>query len=114
MWRYPKVFKTIMNYPLAENEFIKRTNLKNIYSIQCEMDGLYIMYNKEKHFASRGDIDFLNSIYNTSHTLLSFNAARALFDNSGWIINTDDLSVSGAWGIYRVAGLLPTDYDPYQ
>jgi hypothetical protein len=70
------------------------------------------MFSKVRNFPKNGNIGDLNSPYNNSSTLLTFNSLFALFDNNGWLIDPGSLSITGIWGKNKVAGLLPTDYDP--
>jgi hypothetical protein len=111
---FPKMLHSLLNFPLNGNEIVGRTDRKGIYTLGCENDGLYIMYNKTHHFPKNGNIDFLTSRYNDYSTLLNFNSLFVIFDSNGWVINPNGLAVIGAWSKNRVAGLLPTDYDPFQ
>ena len=108
----PKILHSLLNFPLNGNEIVSRTRQKGIYALGCENDGLYIMYNKTHHFPKNGNLGFVANPYNDYSTLLNFNSPFVLFDNNGWIINPNALSITGAWGKSRVAGLLPTNYDP--
>ena len=109
-----RIVRTLLNYPLNENEFIKFTNNKGVFALDCEKDGLFIVYNKSHHFKKYYNLDLLLSPKNDSETLVNFSDKLALFDNRGWILDPTSLYLTGAWGMYRVAGLLPTDYDPNQ
>lgn len=111
-WKSPKILHALLNFPLTAAEVVRRTNQKGIFALSCENDGLYIIYDKNRHFPARGDMDFLTSRYNENSTLITINTLYVLFDNSGWVINPNEMSVTGAWTKNRVAGLLPLDYDP--
>jgi hypothetical protein len=108
----PKMLHSLLNFPLNLNEFVHLTNQKKLYALGCENDGLYVIHHKAHHFPKSGNIDFLSSPYNQNSSLLNFNSPFAIFDSSGWIIEPNSISITGAWGRNKVAGLLPVDYDP--
>lgn len=110
----PKLFHALLNFPLSADEIVGRTNQEGIFTLGCENDGLYIIYNAKRHFPFRGDLKFLTSPYNTGSTLVNFNSLFILFDENGWIINPEGMVVTGAWAKNRVAGLLPMDYTAKQ
>jgi hypothetical protein len=109
----PKILHSLLNFPLKGNEIISLTSQKGIYALGCENDGLYIMYNRIHYFPKSGSLGSLTSPYNDKKTLLNFDSPFVLFDNNGWVINPNALSITGAWSKNRVAGLLPTDYEPF-
>lgn len=108
----PKTLRSLMNFPLNPNEFVSLTDKKGVYALGCGHDGLYIIYNKARNFPKNGSIEYLSSPYNNDSSLLTFNSLFALFDNNGWLIEPDSISIAGEWSRNKVAGLLPTDYEP--
>lgn len=108
----PKILHSLMHFPLNGGEFTGRTEQRGIYALGCENDGLYIIYNKDRHFPKNAGMGFLTNPDNDSHTLISFNSSFVFFDGNGWILDPASLSLTGAWTRNRVAGMLPTDYTP--
>ncbi|HWD89328.1 MAG TPA: carboxypeptidase-like regulatory domain-containing protein [Mucilaginibacter sp.] len=105
-----KVLITLRDVPLERNEILLRTPTAGVYALGCDLDGLYINYNKLHHPAA--SIAYLGTRYNYDSTLLNFASPYTFFDNNGWVLNPDSRSFYGAWGKYRVSGMLPADYDP--
>jgi hypothetical protein len=107
----PRVFKTLMHFPLEREEILHKTNQEGIYALGCDYDALYIDYNKNHHY-DNPFIPNINSRYNYETTIVDFSSLFVFFDTNGWVINPGSRSFSGYWGSYRVAGMLPADYEP--
>ena len=99
-----------MNFPLERNEILKKTDLNGVYAVGCDFDGLYIGYNKNHHY--NANVSNLYNSYNDENTMVSFSSLFTFFDTNGWVLNPNSRSFFGAWGRYRVSGMLPADYDP--
>jgi|SRR6185312_10650172 len=110
----PKILHSLMHFPLNGSEFTGRTDQPGIYALGCENDGLYIIYNKDRHFPKNAGMGFLTNPDNNSDTLIGFNSSFVFFDGNGWVTDPESLSLTGAWTRNRVVGMLPTDYMPYQ
>ena len=50
--------------------------------------------------------------YATSIATLDEHEAYAFFDNNGIISNPRSIIFEGDWGIYRMAEMLPVNYEP--
>jgi hypothetical protein len=115
MWKkmagLPKMIKKLVDVALERNEILLRTPLTGVYALGCDLDGLYINYNYNNHHPP-ASIAYLGSRYNKESTLLSFSSPFTFFDINGWVLNPGSRSFYGAWGKYRVSGMLPADYDP--
>ncbi len=115
MWKkmsgMPRIFKTLMHFSLDRAEILKKTDLEGIYALGCDFDALYIDYDKNHHFG-KPYTGAATSPYNSDTTIVGFTSLFAFFDANGWVINPNSMSFSGAWGRYRVAGMLPADYEP--
>lgn len=109
-----KTFQTLRNFPLDQTDILKPTDQPKMYALSCELDGLHVTYNEDGHFSKNGALNHINDPINTETTLISFNTPNALVDNNGGLADPNSLSFSGAWGHYRVAELLPVDYEAPQ
>lgn len=108
----PKTYKKLMNFPLRRDEILRRTDKESVYAFGCEFDDVYIEYNKNHHFHEDDRDIKLNDAFNHETTRISFPVLYAFFDYNGWLINPWSMALSGAWGKYRVAGMLPSNYEP--
>ena len=106
----PRIFKDLMHFPLEREEVLKKTDEEGIYALGCDYDALYIDYNKNHNFEN-AYVQNINNRFNYT-TILDFSSLFVFFDTNGWIINPGGRSFSGAWARYRVAGMLPADYEP--
>jgi hypothetical protein len=109
-----KTYLNLRNFFLNQSDILKPTDVTKMYALNCEMDGLHVTYNKDRHFSKSGALNHLNEFYNTETSLITFNTPYALVDNNGGLVDPNSLSYSGAWTHYRVAELLPVDYEPLQ
>ena len=107
----PYVLKTLVPFPLEREEILHKTNQEGIYAVGCDFDALYIDYNKNHNYKTPFAVN-INDRFNNGTTIMDFASLFTFFDTNGWIINPGSRSFSGAWGRYRVAGMLPSDYEP--
>ena len=107
----PKTLQTLMHFPLTQDDITMLTDQKGIYALGCDYDALHITYNKKHHFAAKGQLTNLNDPENTEVTILNFNDPYVLFDRNGGIVDPGSISFTGAWGMDRLAELLPIDYE---
>lgn len=107
-----RVLETLMDYPLNTGEIVKLTDQQDLYALGCDMDNLYITYNKDHHFSKKGSVYHLNNYSNRETTLVQFKQPYAFFDKNGTVANVDAVAFNGAWSQNRVAELLPYDYEP--
>jgi hypothetical protein len=107
----PKTSKILRDFPLTQQDILKLTDQPNMYVLNCENDGLYVTYNKTLRFSKNVRLNNINDADNTETTLIKFDEPNALIDNNGSLADLNSLSYSGAWGRYRMAGLLPVDYE---
>lgn len=98
-----------MDYPLNEEEIVKLTDQKDLFALGCDMDNLYISYNKDNH---REAAFHLDSRSNIEASVLHFNQPYVFFDKNGTVANVQGVALSGAWAKNRVADLLPYNYEP--
>ncbi|TFF40713.1 carboxypeptidase-like regulatory domain-containing protein [Mucilaginibacter psychrotolerans] len=89
-----KYIQTLIKTPITASTFVHPTDLPGMYAIGFE-DCFYIKYNKS-----------------SDATILTINANYAFFDQNGIVANPAYLLVEGEWGRYRIAELLPVDYEP--
>jgi hypothetical protein len=118
--KLPKTIDTVMPKMLQKEDFVKPTDQNGVFALGLTRNvySLYINYDKGR-FSNYHDgynldvhgIDNLASFQNTENTLVSFNNQYALFDGNGCAFNPNSLVFSGVWGKYRIAELLPVDYD---
>lgn len=109
-----KTYLNLRNFFLNQSDILKPTDVTKMYALNCETDGLHVTYNKDRRFSKSGALNHLNEFYNTETSLITFNTPYALVDNNGGLVDPNSLSYSGAWTHYRVAELLPVDYEPLQ
>ncbi len=107
-----KVFETIMDYPLSEEEIVRLTSQKDLFSLGCDMDNLHITYNKYHRFPKKGLAYRLDDQSNKETSVLYFNQPYVYFDKDGTVTNVESFALSGAWARNRVAELLPYEYEP--
>ena len=107
----PKTYKKLVHYPLLQDEVLKKTSEQGIYAFGCEFDDLYIEYNKKHQFYENDQSHRMNDRFNFNTTRVGFSALYVFFDQNGWVINPDSMTFFGAWGKYRVAGMLPANYE---
>ena len=106
----PPVKKQLYDYPLNRDEIFKYSDKDGIYALGCDFDGLYIGYNKNHH-QNPGSTEKQRH-FDGDFSTVNFNSLFSFFDTNGWVLNPYSRTFSGAWGQYRVAGMLPADYDP--
>ncbi|OOQ58830.1 carboxypeptidase-like regulatory domain-containing protein [Mucilaginibacter pedocola] len=86
-----KYIQTLINKPLEKSEFLRPTNLSGIYAISFK-DCLSIKYKSNRS------------------TVVTIKSDYAFFDLNGIIANPADVFFEGAWGLNRMAEMLPVDY----
>jgi hypothetical protein len=90
-----KYIATLVTELVPINQYYYNTDVKGEYAIAYK-DCLYITYNKEQLSAS----------------IVTITKPYAFFDNNGIVLNPMDVINEGAWGVSRMAELLPVDYEP--
>lgn len=88
-----KFIQTLVKVPIVASTFLHPTDLPGIYAIGFD-DCLYIKYKS------------------SDSTILTIKANYAFFDQNGIISNPAYVLFEGDWGRYRIAQLLPVDYEP--
>lgn len=96
---------------LTAEDIVEKTKRPGIYGFGCDIDPLYVIYDKLHQFKAAA-LSHLYAQNNTTNTLVTFNAPFAYFDNRGVIINPESLTFTGVWAGKRIAELLPIDYEP--
>ena len=112
--KLPKTLQKLMAFPLDKQDIIKNTDQPGQYALGCELDGLYVAYNKYHHYHIDNHFEYLTNRGNSDNTLLTFKSPYVFFDDNGVISNPYSVAYTGVWGINRVAELLPVDYQPVQ
>jgi len=112
--KVPKRLTTLWPYALRGDEILHTTNSPGIFAITCEMDGLFVTYNENKHFSTKSDVYGAFNPRNRDITLIRFNAPIDFLNTNGTIINTDSIYYTGVWANQRMADYLPIDYEPSQ
>lgn len=107
-----KNIPVLRDYPLTPVEVLKRTNASQSYELSCENDGLFVIHSDNHHFAKNGGVGHLTDPGNTKTTLITFNEPNAFFDSNGSLLSPNSLAYSGAWGNFRIAEMLPLNYEP--
>ena len=108
--KMPKSFPTLVHYPLAKEEIVRRADSSGLYPFTCDNDGLYITYSKSRHFRVYNNVHLEPG--NTDVTIINFAEPFALIDANGGIVNPNSLIFDGVWARKRVAELLPLNYEP--
>ena len=108
------LMKTLVHTPLKRNDILNKTDKEGLYALGTNQNDLYIEYNKKHRFRENDKPPFLNDPFNYETSVISFYDPYLFFDINGWVSNPTSIGFSGAWGKYRVAGILPSDYDPLQ
>ncbi|WP_295770186.1 carboxypeptidase-like regulatory domain-containing protein [uncultured Mucilaginibacter sp.] len=99
----------LVSKPLRVDSLVKRTDVAGIFALSFN-DILYVVYTRK---ADDGSL-FNKPINAPDHptSLINFNEQYAFFDANGIIINPSSIMCEGAWGVDRMAKMLPVDYDP--
>jgi len=106
----PVIKSKLFEYPLNRSEIFKPTDRDGIYALGCEFDGLYIGYDKRHRQNKNPSAKQVH--FDGDFSMVNFTSLYAFFDMNGWVLNPYSRTFSGTWGQYRVAGMLPADYDP--
>jgi len=112
--KLPQILEKLMPWPLSKRDFVETTSQPGVYLLNCANDGLYVDYNKSRHYRISDNTNYIYNDYNTENTLVKFNGSNALFDGNGTILNLGSTTFLGVWSKNRVAELLPYDYTPLQ
>jgi hypothetical protein len=91
-----KYIQTFGKNKLKAVDLLQRTDRDGLYAIAFG-DFLHIKHSS----AQRGSV-------------MSINGPYAYFDNNGIIANPAEVIFEGVWGRYRIAELLPVDYEPLE
>ena len=89
--------QTVDRTPPEIYEYIKRTDLKGIYTFGFPFT-LMINYNNSSNGSDRNS------------SFVTFVAPYAYFDNNGILLTPENCVIQGFWGDKRIAELLPDDY----
>ncbi|RFZ94645.1 hypothetical protein D0C36_03630 [Mucilaginibacter conchicola] len=111
LYEMPRFQQKLSVFPLTANDLVRATKETGIFSLGCNLDALFITYNKYHRFP-KNIPDKLSDPSNTDNTVLIFNEPEVQFDSNGSLINPDALVLDGVWLRPRIAGLLPLDYEP--
>lgn len=109
-----KYLHTLVNIPtLSAHDIVKPTTVKGQFALRFS-DCLYVTYDKKRAFNSLASTvtDVPEYLDDPTVTTIIFEAPCAYFDYNGIIINSRSVVFDGAWGVSRVAELLPVDYVP--
>jgi hypothetical protein len=91
-----KYIQTLVKEPLKEIDFLRQTDQEGLYAIAFS-DLLYIRH--------RG---------NNESTVVTIDGPYGFFDKNGIVVNPAIVLYEGYWGRYRIAELLPVDYEPLE
>jgi len=121
MAKLPKATQTLFPYNLSKDDLVLSTRQPGIFALECDGAAIVIEYDKSHHFTPTNrltDLSNLGFILNKSSnrglTMIDFKAPALLFDSNGWPTDPNSVNISGAWGLNRVAGLLPVSYETPQ
>ncbi len=107
----PKTISYLIKSPLDTYTLISRTDQKGIYALSFP-DYLYVMYTKARDEGTSRLSYYPLDVPDYQTTIVNFASKYAFFDDNGTVLNPASLVFEGAWGINRVSGLLPVDFEP--
>ncbi|HEX3384415.1 MAG TPA: carboxypeptidase-like regulatory domain-containing protein, partial [Mucilaginibacter sp.] len=110
--KLPRTSTILGKEALHKREIIGRSGSFNQYFLECNNCGLIVAYNKNHHFHINEGKESLYSIDNTDNTFIRFNSPQVLVYSMGELADPYELGYTGVWGRYRMAELLPQDFEP--
>jgi hypothetical protein len=109
--RLPKKTEYLIKTPLTINDFVLRTDNRSMLALQYT-DHLYVIYTRKKVNNTYNSVFQQPDMADYPTTVISLNKKYAVFDSNGVFIDPNSTVDEGAWGLNRVADLLPVDYVP--
>jgi hypothetical protein len=104
--------KILSHIPMPCTALLHATDQDGLYAFGTKYKALYVEYNPNHRFHENDRFSKLKEPANFEASVISFTSPYLYFDQNGWVSNPNDVSLLGAWENYRVAGMLPADYEP--
>ncbi|HEX3383891.1 MAG TPA: carboxypeptidase-like regulatory domain-containing protein, partial [Mucilaginibacter sp.] len=98
--------------PMPCTALLHPTDQDDLFAFGTKYKALYVEYNKNQRFHDNDRFLRLTDRTNFEASVVSFTSPYLYFDQNGWVSNPNDVTLLGAWENYRVAGMLPADYEP--
>ncbi len=96
---------------LKQGDLVKLTGEKGLYALSGKAGSLLVVYYKNHNINSEKPGELYDPLAKFN-TIINFNNTNAFFDRNGKITDPAAISLDGSWANYRLAELLPVDYDP--
>jgi len=106
--------KILSHTPMPCTALLHPTDQQGLYAFGTKYKALYVEYNPRRRFHENDVQGRLENRTNFDSSVISFVSPYLYFDENGWVVNPNDVSLLGVWENYRIAGMLPADYDPDQ
>ncbi|MGZ3891650.1 MAG: carboxypeptidase-like regulatory domain-containing protein, partial [Mucilaginibacter sp.] len=106
--------KVLSRIPMPCTALLHPTDQDGLFAFGTKYKALYVEYNPKHRFRENDLQSNLQDRANFESSVISFSSPYLYFDQNGWVTNANDVSLLGAWENCRVAGLLPSDYEPAQ
>ena len=110
--KLPRTFRKLLPDAIRKRDIIARTGGRNLYELYCDNCDLVVAYNQSHHFHIDDHIEYFYNRGNTDNTFIKFNSPQVPVYAMGVLSDPYDLGYQGVWGRYRMAELLPIDYEP--
>lgn len=106
--------RILSHTPMPCVALLHPTDQDALYAFGTKYKALYVEYNPKHRFHENDLQSRLENRANFESSVISFVSPYLYFDENGWVVNPNDVSLLGAWENCRVAGMLPSDYEPPQ
>lgn len=107
----PKQVEYLVKQPRPLNDYVAHTDVNTMLALRFT-DYLYVIYTKRHDSGSNGQLYHPVDVPDYPTSVISLNKAYAIFDSNGIFLDPTSFTYEGAWGLSRVADLLPVDYEP--
>lgn len=107
----PKILEYLVKQPRPLNDFVARTDIRTMLALKFT-DYLYLIYTKKRSIENNSKVYHPVDMPDYPTTVIQLNTAFAVFDSNGIVVDPTSITFEGAWGLNRVADMLPIDYEP--
>lgn len=106
--------KVLSHTPMPCTALLHPTDQDGLYAFGTKYKALFVEYSPKRRFHENDVMSRMLDRTNFESSVISFSSPYLYFDENGWVVNPNDVSLLGAWENCRVAGMLPADYEPGQ
>ncbi|MBW4888119.1 carboxypeptidase-like regulatory domain-containing protein [Mucilaginibacter sp. HMF5004] len=107
----PKTMEYLVSKPLALTDYVRPTDSKDMQALLYP-DFLYVIYTKKHDGNVNKNVYHPLDMPDYPTTVVALTGKYAVFDSNGVFTNPAAITYDGAWGLNKVAEMLPVDYTP--